>query len=238
MTTARDAFRAGVRALLPSLVGAVPFGLITGVAGTSAGLSAIETIALSLATFSGIAQLVVCQLIGSGSPSAIVLLAAVVVSLRLLMYSAALAPHLGQYSLRWKMLLAYVTTDQGFAASVAHFQSAQGEQHRQWFHLGGGLAQWSVWQTSVIVGSLLGAQVPASWALDFAVPLTFLAMLIPAIQTRGMAIASATAGVVTLAAAGLPFRLSLIVAALSGIAAGFFSDRRFSERRSRNRQRT
>ena len=226
MTSPREAFRAGAHALLPTLVGSLPFGLITGVAGTAAGLTPTETMALSISAFSGIAQLIVCQLIATGSPPPVILLAAAVVSLRLIMYSAALAPHLGELPMRWKALLSYITTDQGFAASVSHFQQSGGTPHREWYHLGGGLAQWVPWQITVAIGAVLGSQVPASWSLDFAVPLTFLAMLIPAIKDRGTALAASAAGVATLATIGLPFRLGLIVAALAGIAAGFFSDRR------------
>ena len=225
MTSPRHELRAGARALLPTLLGIVPFGLITGVAGTTAGLSPVETISLSVAAFSGIAQLVVCQLIAIHSPAPIILLAALVVSLRLMMYSAALAPHFGQVSRRGKLLLSYLTTDQGFAASIAHFHKAGGAEYRQWFHLGGGLAQWLPWQIFVAIGALLGAQVPTDWSLDFAVPLTFLTMLIPAIKDRGTAVAALAAGAVALLAAGLPFRLSLIVASLAGIAAGLCLDR-------------
>ena len=231
MTSPRDAFRAGAHALLPTLVGTLPFGLITGVAGTAAGLTPLETSGLSVFAFSGIAQLIVSQLIATASPAPVILLAAGVVSLRLLMYSAALAPHLGHLSMRWKVLLSYVTTDQGFAASVSHFQQTGGADRREWYHLGGGVAQWVPWQITVIVGAFLGAQVPANWSLDFAVPLTFLAMLIPAIKDRGTALAASAAGAATLAAAGLPFRLGLIVAALIGIAAGFFSAHWHTNRR-------
>lgn len=225
MNSPREAFRDGAHALLPSLVGALPFGLITGVAGTAAGLSPVETAGLSVFAFSGIAQLVVCQLLATASPAPVMLLAAVVVSLRFLMYSAALAPHLGHLPLRWKIALAYVTTDQGFASSVSHFQQSSGVTNREWYHLGGGIAQWVPWQITVAIGAVLGAHVPAHWSLDFAVPLTFLAMLIPAIKDRGTAIAASVAGVTTLGAVGLPFRLGLIVAALVGIAAGLFSTR-------------
>jgi predicted branched-subunit amino acid permease len=232
MTSPREEFRAGAFILLPAVVGGVPFGLITGVAGTTAGLTPFETIASSVLIFSGIAQLIIYQLIGNESPTPVILLAVLVASLRLMMYSAALAPHLGHLQMRWKLLLSYFTTDQGFAASVAHFPKAGGAEHGAWFHLGGGLVQWVPWQICVAIGAVLGAQVPPSWSLDFAVPLLFLAMLIPAIKDRGTGIAATIAGIVALLAAGFPFRLSLIVAAVVGIGAGFLSDRWCKPQRS------
>jgi predicted branched-subunit amino acid permease len=224
MTFAREEFRAGAYALFPAIIGGIPYGLVAGVAGAVSGLTPLETMASSVFIFSGIGQLIVYQLIGSGSPTTVILLASVIVSLRLVMYSAVLAPHFEALNMRWKFLLAYLTTDHGFAASVLRFQKTEDPHRRAWFHLGGGVAQWLSWQPFVAIGSLLGAQLPTSWSLDFVVPLSFLAMLIPAIKDRGTAVAATVGGVVALAAAGLPFRLSLIAGAIAGITAGFLSD--------------
>jgi predicted branched-subunit amino acid permease len=226
MTSIRKEFRAGAYALLPAVIGGLPFGLITGVAGIAAGLSPIETIVSSVLIFSGIAQLIVYQLLAISSPAPVILLAALVASLRLMMYSAALAPHLGDLNLRWKFQIAYFTTDQGFATSIAHSPKVGSAEHLAWFHLGGGVVQWVPWQVCVAIGAVLGAQVPTNWSLDFAVPLIFLAMLIPAIKDRGTAIAAVVAGIVALLTIELPFRSSLIIAALAGIATGFLSDRK------------
>src|SRR3954468_20487255 len=102
----RQEFLAGVREISPVLLGAIPFGLVAGVAAISAGLTAFEGIALSVLAFSGIAQLITCQLIAADSPALVTIAAAFVVSLRLLMYSAALAPHLAHLDRRWRALLA------------------------------------------------------------------------------------------------------------------------------------
>jgi predicted branched-subunit amino acid permease len=230
VSLARNAFHDGIRALLPSLVGLLPFGLITGVAGMGIGLGPWETLGLSMIAFSGVVQLAVYQLMATSAPVPVILLAATVISLRLLMYSAALAPHLGHLPLRWKALLAYFSTDQGFAAGIAYFnrheQDPDSASRNAWFCLGGGLVQWLPWQIAVAVGALLGAQVPASWSLDFAVPLTFLAMLVPIIKDRGTAAAGGVAGIVTLLAAAWPFRLGLVAASVAGIVAGLLSDRK------------
>jgi predicted branched-subunit amino acid permease len=227
MTVAREAFNDGIRMLLPTLVGIIPFGFIVGVAGTAIG--PWETLGLSTLAFSGVMQLVVYQLLASASPVPVILLATAVISLRLLMYSAALAPHLGHQPLRWKLLLAYLTTDQSFASGIDYFNRAHAEAdtelRNRWFYLGAGLVQWLPYQVAVALGAFLGAQVPASWSLDFVIPLTFLALLVPAIKTRGNATAAAVAGAVTLLSAGLPYRLGLIAASFAGIVAGFLSDR-------------
>src|SRR6478609_9487731 len=111
LPTARQEFLAGSREVAPTLVGTIPFGLVTGVAAIAAGLTPLQGLALSVLAFSGIAQLVAMQLIAVGSPAVLTVAAATVVSLRLLMYSAAVAPHVAHLDRRWRMLLAYLMTD-------------------------------------------------------------------------------------------------------------------------------
>ena len=176
--------------------------------------------ALSVLSFSGIAQLVASQLVAVDSPVLITIAAAAVVSLRFLMYSAALSPHLAHLSTRWRLLLAYLMTDQSFAMSVAHFSQPGDIRHRHWHFLGSALTLYVSWQLAVIVGVVAGAQVPASWSLDFAVVLCFIALLVPAVRTRADLAAAIVAAAVALAVAGLPYRLSLVVASIAGIAAG------------------
>ena len=215
----------GARQIAPVLVGTVPFGFVAGVVAVASGLTPLEGIALSVLSFSGIAQLVACQLLAANSPVLLTIAAAGVVSLRFLMYSAALSPHLAHLGRRWRLLLAYLMTDQSFAMSVKHFSEPGDVRHRHWHFLGSALTLYVSWQLSVIVGVVAGAQVPASWSLDFAVVLCFIALLVPAVKTRADLAAAIVAGAVALVAAGLPYRLALIAGSLAGIAAGVFYER-------------
>jgi predicted branched-subunit amino acid permease len=220
LPNARSEFLAGCRDMSPVLIGTVPFGFVAGVAAVGAGMTPVEGIALSLFAFSGIAQLVVAQLVAAQSPVVLTLAAALIVSLRFLMYSAALSPHVAHLPARWRVPLAYLMTDQGFAMGV-HIYSQPGDRRlRHWHVLGAGIMLWVVWQASVVTGALAGAQVPAEWSLDFVVTLSFLVLLAPALRTRADLAAAVVAGAVVLVASGLPYKLSLVVASLAGIAAG------------------
>ena len=64
---------------------------------------------------------------------------------------------------------------------------------------------------------------PSDWPLDFALPLTFIAIVVPLIRDRSMLLAAAVAGVMALLAAGLPFKLGLLAAALTGMMAGWWA---------------
>ena len=216
----RGEFWAGCRAISPVLLGTIPFGLVAGIAAVASGLTPLQGVALSMLSFSGIAQLVTCQLIAADSPLIVTILAATIVSLRLLMYSAAIAPHLAHLAPRWKALLAFLMTDQSFAMTVERFSKPGDTRHRHWYFLGTALTLYLFWQAAVIAGVVAGAQVPADWSLDFVVVLTFIALLVPAVRTRADLAAAIIAFGVALAAAGLPYRLSLVVASVAGIAAG------------------
>ena len=220
LPNARSEFIAGCRDIAPVLIGTVPFGFVAGVAAVGAGMSPLQGIALSFCVFSGIAQLVVAQLVAAQSPAIVTIAAAFVVGLRFLMYSAALSPHLAHLPQRWRVPLAYLMTDQVFAMGVQHFGRPGDRSCRHYRLLGSSLTLFAGWQVSVIVGALAGAQVPAAWSLDFVVTLTFLVLLVPALRTRADLAAATLAGVVVLLAAGLPYKLSLVVASLAGIGAG------------------
>lgn len=221
----REELAAGARAIAPVLLGAIPFGFVAGVAAIASGLTPLEGMALSVLSFSGIAQLIVCQLIAADSPALVAIAAAGVVSLRHMMYSAAISPHLAHLSRRWRALLAFLMTDQSFAMTVAHFSEPGDRRHRHWNVLGSSLTLYVFWQVAVAIGIAIGAQVPATWSLDFAVVLTFIALLVPAVRTRADLAAAIVAAGVALMAAGLPFRLALVVASIAGVAAGLAIER-------------
>ena len=224
--TPRQEFIAGSREVAPSLVGTIPFGLVVGVASVAAGLTPFEGVALSVLAFSGIAQLVAIQLMAAHSPLVITLTAAFIVSLRLLMYSAALAPHLAHLSPRWRWLIAYLMTDQSFAMTVRRYGEPGERRDKHWFFMGASMTLYWTWQLAVVVGVLAGAGVPSSWSLDFVVVLTFIALLVPVVRTRADLAAAIVASTVALATTGFPYRLSLVVGSIAGIAVGLVLDRR------------
>ena len=242
-TTARTEFLAGVRAELPILLGVAPFGMIYGALAIGAGLPRSAAQAMSSIVFAGSAQFVATQLFATGAPGLVLLLTTFIVNLRHMLYSASLAPYLHKLPARWKWLLAYLLTDEAYAPTILHYR--QGEQNhgdsaeppcgtelpdkRHWFLLGAGLALWSVWQVSTAVGIFLGAQVPPSWGLDFALALTFIALLVPVLTDRPSVVAAVSAGIVALIGAGWPYKLGLVAAALVGIAVGAWLDRSRSQ---------
>jgi len=209
----------GVRTVAPVLLGVVPFALVAGVAAASAGLSLLEAMGMSVIVFAGASQLAALDLLSQDAPLAVVVVTAAVINLRMMMYSASIAPHFRSVSARWKAVLSYLLTDQAYALSLTRF-GEDDEVDRKRFYLGVAATLWVVWQLGTIAGVVLGAGVPDSWGLEFAVPLVFLAVLVPALEDRASIVAGAVAAVVAIVGGGLPLNLGLLVAAAVGIAVG------------------
>ena len=222
----RPDFVAGVRAMTPPLIGLLPFGLVCGVAAQALGTSVWGALGLSAIVFSGAAQIVATQLLAAQAPVAVIVLTCFVVGLRLMMYSAAMAPHLKPLPGRWRNALAFLLTDQAFAAAIRRFRDSGDTRNGASYFLGTGVLLWTTWQASNLAGYWLGNVLPAAWSLDFVVPLCFLALLVPALEDGPTRIAALVAGIAVVALDTMPMRLSVICAGLIGIAAGLASERR------------
>jgi 4-azaleucine resistance transporter AzlC len=229
MDSRRSEFISGVKAELPITLGVIPFGMIYGVLALGAGLSASAAQAMSSIVFAGSAQFVAAQLFGSGAPGLVIVLTAFVVNLRHMLYSASIAPYVKHLDAKWKSLLAYLLTDEAYAVVITRYNrdatSSITPPNRHWYFLGAGLTLWASWQASTAVGILLGAQIPTRWALDFTLALTFIALVVPALDDRPSVAAALSAGVVAVLAADLPYKLGLMLAAVVGIMIGLASDK-------------
>lgn len=212
---------AGVRALAPMLLGVVPFGLIYGVLAVNAGMPAWLACAMSAIVFGGASQMILTQLWSAGTPALVIAFTVAMVNLRHALYSATIAPSLAPLPRRWKALVAYLLTDEAFAAMTRRLaDTGERARYRHWFYFGAGFSLWSSWQLSTLAGVLVGAQVPQDWPLDFFLPLTFIAIIVPNLKHRAHVAAALVATALAVACFGLPHKLGLMVAALGGIAAG------------------
>ncbi|MBL8050771.1 MAG: AzlC family ABC transporter permease [Anaerolineales bacterium] len=220
MTESRKAFWDGVKAEIPLLIGVFPFGMIYGALALNAGLSTLASQMMSSIVFAGSAQFITTQLVSESAPGFVIILTIAVVNLRHMLYSASLAPYLKHLSTKWKVLLSYLLTDEAYAPSIIQYEKEGIKPFSHWFLLGAGLALWINWQISTALGIFLGASIPDDLQLDFALPLTFIAMVVPVLKKMPMVAAALSAGITALLAFSLPFKLGLILAALVGILVG------------------
>ena len=117
----------------------------------------------------------------------------------------------------WKIIISYFLIDQAFARSNDYFK--ENNDKNKYFHLiGGGVTCWVIWQTTTFLGIILGAAIPEKLGLSFAVPLTFLALLINDFRKLINVFVIVTSGLVaTLGYNIIPYKAYVIVAALIGL---------------------
>ena len=210
-------FLKGIVDVSPLMIPVVPFGLIFGVLAIDIGFSPVETMAMSLIIFGGASQIVLLQLFSGGASSLVIISSVGAVNSRHLLYGAVVSEHLSDLKLVWKIVIPYFLIDQAFAISNDYLK--KNKDSNRYFHLvGGGATCWVIWQSTTLLGIILGAAIPEKLGLSFAVPLTFLALLVNDFRKFINVIVIIISGLVaTLGYNYIPFKAYVIVAALAGL---------------------
>lgn len=120
--SARESALAGVRDLLPVLVSILPIAAVVTIAAVDAGLTAPQTLWMSIGIYNGLAQAAIIKLIDAGAAPSVILLAGILINLRFLMYSASIAPYFDRPALTERLSLAYLTVDTLYPISVGAFE--------------------------------------------------------------------------------------------------------------------
>ncbi|MDH4169458.1 MAG: AzlC family ABC transporter permease [Acidimicrobiia bacterium] len=223
--TARRAARAGVRAAAPLVIAVFPFGLVYGVAVGASSVDPWVGGAASWLILAGAAQLSMLDLIDGDAAWIVVVSTGLVINARFALYSAALAPAFARFPRRWRFTLPYLLTDQAAAISLQYYEHQRDPVARRWFFLAGASSFAASWWVSSVIGVLAGGGIPEALQISFAVPVMFLALLVPTLRDR-TTLAAATVGAgVAILGAPLPNGINILIGALAGIAAGRVSDR-------------
>jgi len=220
--TTKSIFWQGVRDGSPFILVIVPFSTLFGVVATEAGLNVFETVAFSFLVIAGAAQFTAVELLRNDAPTIIVLISALAVNLRMAMYSASLVPYLGRATLGQRALVAYFTVDQTYACSIIKYDERRDWTVRQRLTYFFGVATpiCPLWYFFTAVGAMIGTAMPEGLALDFAIPITFLALIGPMMRTRAHVAAGFVSVAAALVFAFLPFNLGLLVAGVLGMMTG------------------
>jgi 4-azaleucine resistance transporter AzlC len=219
----RGDFLGGAWDAVPTLPANVPFGFVAGAAAVEAGFTDLQAVAMSGLIFGGASQLAAIELLNEGAPLVIVVLTAVVVNLRYVMYSAAIAPYFREFTAKWRLFCSQFIVDTTFAVAVTEYERDESTD-RLSYYLGEVATIYVGYVAGTAAGVLAGDLVPDGLQLDFAVPLLFLALLVPSITDEATTAAAAVGGFAAVAGAGLPMNLGIVVAATVGIAAGLVTD--------------
>jgi len=217
MKSNQKVFLKGIVDVSPLMIPVVPFGLIFGVLAIDVGFSPLQTMAMSLIVFGGASQIVLLQLFSGGASSLVIISSVGAVNSRHLLYGAVVSEHLSDLKLFWKILISYFLVDQAFAKSNEYFR--KNNDKNKYFHLvGGGITCWIIWQTTTFLGIVLGSFIPEKLGLSFAVPLTFLALLVNDFRKLINVVVIIISGLVaTIGYNYIPFKAYAIVAGLTGL---------------------
>ena len=210
-------FLKGIIDVSPLMIPVVPFGLIFGVLAIEVGFTPLQVMGMSLIVFGGASQIVLLQLFSGGASSLVIISSVGAVNSRHLLYGAVVSEHLSDLKLIWKIIISYFLIDQAFAISNEYFK--KNKERNRYFHLvGGGAACWIIWQSTTLLGIILGSAIPEKLGLSFAVPLTFLALLVNDFRKfTNLVVIIVSGSVATLGYNFIPFKAYVIVAALAGL---------------------
>jgi len=214
-------FLKGIVDVSPLMIPVVPFGLIFGILAIDIGFSPLATMGMSLIIFGGASQIILLQLFSGGASSLVIISSVGAVNSRHLLYGAVVSEHISDLKLVWKIIISYFLIDQAFAVSNEYFK--KNKEKNKYFHLlGGGFTCWVIWQSTTFLGIILGATIPEKLGLSFAVPLTFLAILVNDFRKMINVIVILVSGLVALFGYNfIPYKAYVIVAAFAGLFTAF-----------------
>lgn len=212
----------GFRSLLPIISGIIPFGAVMGSAFSEAKLSFWEAVLMNTTVYAGAAQLATVNLMSLNAAVFVVVSTGLIINLRFLLYSAAMSPLLHESRPLIKFLCAFTLTDQSYAAMMANESKFSTNREAVEFYLGTAVCMLIVWHASVIAGFVFGNFAPASWSLDFAVPLSFVALLIPTLKNRKYVAVAVFSSFASLLLHPLPMKTGLVSTAVLSMALALF----------------
>ena len=212
--------------MLPIVPGVIPFGAVMGTVAAEAGLTFPQSTFMNVIVFAGAAQLAAVELMTKNAASVVVILSGLIINLRFILYSAAIAPILQNSNFLTKLTCAYCITDQNYAVMSANEKILKTPTDAIRFYLGASLCMFIAWQLTVVAGFIFGNFAPASWALDYAIPLSFVALVIPTLKNKKYVTVAAFSAGVSLLLSSLPYRSGLIVTAGLAVALGMLLTRK------------
>jgi predicted branched-subunit amino acid permease len=215
----------GARAMVPWLLGVVPFGLVIGVSAARAHIPLVVGWLSGPLIYAGSAQVAAIELLDAGAAPVVVVIAVLAINLRLVMYSASMTPHWAGTPRRWQALAAYLLVDPSFAVGAAGYDTIADRRRAHRHYLGGGITLWVAWLLAIAIGATAGTGLPRSLQLEMVIPLFLVGEVVTKVRDRATAAAAATAALVVVVAAPVPMHLAPVLAIVVGVAAGLRVDR-------------
>lgn len=223
-----SSFRLGARegflSFLPMSVGLIPWALVMGMAMISAGFTPLQAMGMNLIVFAGTAQLGTLPLIVAGVPLWLIVVTALALNLRFVIFSAAIAQGFRGIGAPLRWYSGHLLTDGVFACCMEKMLKVDDPRWRLGYYLAPSLWSWLLWQVFALIGVFAAGSIPKHWSLEFMATIALLVLLVPLAKQRPMLVAAISSGATAVVLRGMPLRLGLIVAIVVGIGAGFAAE--------------
>lgn len=228
-------FERGCRDMWRLSPGVMAWGAVTGVAMIKSGLGLPLALGMSLFAFAASAQLAAVTLLLAGAPIWVILLTAMCVNLRFVIFSAQMRPLLMGFTRPWRWLAGYLTADITYVLMVQRHGACPGAGRRETaplsYFLGLACVNWSCWNAASLLGVLLGDRIPTEWGLAFAGTLALLGLLVTLMKDGTSVVTVTVAALTAVVTYGIPYKLHIVLAVVAAVATGMMADRWQKQRR-------
>lgn len=220
-------FSLGFKQMVPITTGIIPFGAVVGTVCADAHLSFFQSAVMNLFLYSGTAQLAAVELMSQKALAIVVVASALVINLRFLLYSAGMSPYTKSSGFWVKLGVAHTLTDQSYAVMMAN-KKLQTPSDFISFYFGTALCVFLAWHGSWVAGYIFGNFAPSSWSLDFAIPLSFLALMLPSLKNKKYVLVALVSTILSITLYNMPLKLGLLTTACVSLFLAFLLTRRGS----------
>jgi 4-azaleucine resistance transporter AzlC len=213
----------GALAMLPLCFAIMPWGFLVGSFAIETGMTFLEGQTMSLVLFAGAGQLVAIGMLKAGASLTTMIVTIFFVTSRHFLYGLTLREPVSVLPLRWRLTLGFLLTDELFALCGQQNK----EQFERWYAFGAGFSFYLSWNLATLIGLLVGTQIPdlQNYGLEFAVAATFIAIVVPTIQSVAVLLSAVTALLASVVLSYFHVEGALVISGLTGMSVGYAVER-------------
>ncbi|QOL27233.1 AzlC family ABC transporter permease [Thalassotalea sp. LPB0316] len=217
----------GAQQSTPLIVAAMPFGVIYGALGQSAGLSDWAIIAMSIFVFAGSSQFIAIGLLAAGASVPVIIVTTFFVNIRHMLYAANLLPFVREYSQKIRLPMAFLLTDETFAVSSDYLRKHPQAPFFSWYYFGSALFMYSNWIVCTLIGLYLSQTMPnmADWGLDVAMAVAFIGIVVPSIYNKPTLMCALVAAVLSVLTYHWPNKVGLLFSSVCAIGVALYLEK-------------
>ena len=204
----------------PLMLAIAPFATAMAVAAHSAGLRAVETVAMSIFVFAGAAQMAAISLYAGGAGILAIGLTTLLINLRHIIYGLSLDRVLPKRTQPSRPVLAFLLIDEAFGFTASRIHRIQRPDA---YFVGVALGIYIPFVLFTAVGAGFAAAIPDidRFGLEYIFPLAFISFIVPMlINVQRVAIALVSGGLILLLPRFIDSGLAILLAMAGGALVG------------------